>query len=260
MNKLFALIVIATLLAGCNGQQPSTNAVQTAIAQTQAAVPQATPTVALPTETPTPEPTPTFIPEPSPTPDLRVIITNPQKMLPASKEMPKEGYYILPNEGWMSINTNEEVISTRGIEEGKKYVIETGRVVGWFVYFYRTVRGVLMPEQVGFGVYQFKTADGAALAITKFGSHVMDPNDYDEISTSCTFGPVCADYYTKETQSNGSVIIDREIMFTYSNLMLTVNIYGVDTDITDEFINDMVVLLKNKVESNAVYGTAEDFK
>ena len=261
MKQLLSAVFIVALVAGCGPTNPSTNMVQTAIAQTQASMPQATNTpIPPPTETPTPEPTPTVTPEPSPTPDTRVIITNPQKMLPTSKEMPKEGYYVLPNEGWMTVNTNEEVISTRGVEEGRSYVIETGRVTGWIVGFYRSVRGAQMPEEVWFGVYQFKSTEGANLAITKFGSHVLDPNNYDKIDTTCTFGPTCVDYYTLETQSNGTVIMNRDVMFTYHNLIVNVGLYGLDTDITDDFIASMVNLVMNKIDSIAEYGTADAFK
>lgn len=82
--------------------------------------------------------------------------------------MPVEGKYYLPNEYWISIHTNEEVITTWGVEEGRDYVISTGREIGWYVYYARGTRTVAMPEQVFCNVVRYSTPEGAQLSVTDY--------------------------------------------------------------------------------------------
>jgi hypothetical protein len=112
MKKVMVFVVV--LLVSC---QPSEQAINTAIAKTQAAVPTAT---SVPTDTPTPLPTetpfPTMTPLPSPTP--RPTATR----YPTITPMPEEGSRELPIEigGELSLTRDNEQDFTITILEVKK--------------------------------------------------------------------------------------------------------------------------------------------
>ncbi|MHA1280775.1 MAG: hypothetical protein ACTSQ8_26810 [Candidatus Helarchaeota archaeon] len=127
-DKIFlVLFVIVLLIVACS---PSPEAIQEAIAQTQAAEV---------TNTNTPEPTFTFALEPTftstatntftptltqtltSTPDTRVITIDSKELMLTKEDLPPEAKYYLPNSGWISPHHNSEIISGWGVEEGAKY-------------------------------------------------------------------------------------------------------------------------------------------
>jgi hypothetical protein len=251
-------IVIFSLLflVSCTAQ-PSENQIQTAIALTQVSIPTEIPTQTLtstttPTETasPTVAPTETSTPTSSPTPDLRVIKADPQKFLLKKDDLPVEGKYYIPNSGWMSIHTNEEVISGWTVEEGRNYVIKTGREIGWWVAFLRGTRAVAMPEQIFCQAVRFKTSDGAMLTITELSSNKnkrtenlknldieMDLGDHNEV------------YLYKEITSGGDYYINYSIEFVYRNYFASVEGYGLEKDVSHEFLEGLARKVLEKLEA-----------
>lgn len=249
MKKFFGIyIVFFVLITAC---QPSPLQIQKAIEQTQAvgisltasAFPTATSTATLtptitPTETQTSTPTPTFTftPTITPTPDLRIIDIDPQKFLLKSSDLPEDGKYYIPASDWMDINTNEEVISTRGVEKGRDYVIRTGRVTGWWVEFLRDTRTVQMPEDVSVFVGQFKTASGAQLALSKYNSVETYPGKgYKYKTYPMGLGDQFNWLIQEKTTSGGDKKIYLELGFTYRNYMVIIGSYGFEKDVSYDF-------------------------
>lgn len=217
------LLVILCLTTAC-GPAPRDIAL-TMVAQTAAAMPTSTVT---PANTPTPTPTVTPAATPTATPDLRVIDTYPSKLLCIYSEMPKEGNYILPS-GWMSPNTNEEVIGARNVEDGTEYVNKTGRVLGWWVQFWRSRRAAVLPETIECGVYTFKTAEGAKLAVSKYNSvpwkqqRAETGEQYISIDRSIGLGDL--EQYQVYHRIKAGVVRETtfSIFVTYHNLMLNIS-------------------------------------
>jgi len=160
------------IFSGCN---PSESSIQTAMAETQQSLPTATETF-LPTNTVTytPEPTstetliPTSTVTITPTPDKRIIEIGPEEFLLEKEDLPSEAKYYLPNFTWISPHRNSEVISGWGKEEGQKYLEETGRIDGWGVYYARGTSIVRAPEEIFHNIIQYRTAEGAQLAMEYF--------------------------------------------------------------------------------------------
>jgi len=257
MKKLCLLIVlISILLSGCSAQ-PSENQIQTAIAQTQAANPTATVTAtnvptltATPTETATPTLVPTDTPTPTATPDLRIITMDPQKFLLTKSDLPKEGLYFVPNERWMSISTNEEIISGWTVEEGRDYVITTGREIGWWVAFARGTRAVAMPEEIYCQVVRYKTKEGALLSLTKYGVENRDTSGLLKIvETEMDLGDFNVSYITKKITSGGDYQVAYDIYFSYHNFIVNVEGYGLEKDVSHEFIEDLARKVLAKLEA-----------
>ena len=261
MNKLKLLIVLmiiftTTLLSGCSASE---QAVKTSVASTLAAMatipaptatftPQpsltSTPTLT-PTSTSTPTQTPTSTPTMTATPDMRIIDVDPQKLLCTDKDLPIEGKYYIPNEGWMSINTNNEVISMWGVEKGREYVIQTGRVTGWWVARKRDYKGVRLPEEIDCGVYTFKTAQGAQLAMTEFNSvKTQKGTNGKYVDKIMLLGDKNLVTVFHNVDSGGNKNTEYEIYFTYRNLMISVIGYS---QREDDVSHDVIEAIARKM-------------
>jgi hypothetical protein len=219
--------------------------------------PSVTPTE-LPTQTSTPEPTPTFTPKP--TPDLRVIDTDPATLLCVKADLPKEGYYKIPGQGWMSINTNDEVIQARGTTKGRDYIISTGRVTGWWVVFYRTTKSAQLPEQLSCGVYMFKTAEGAQLALEKYNSvesaELKSNEKYEYVDKNLDIGDKGISYVYYRLKKGGNREKVFSIEFTYKNLMIQVDGYSaVETDVKPEDLEKIALILLERVQGATLVNT-----
>jgi hypothetical protein len=243
-------IFLAFFLISCS---PSTQMVQTAIALTEAATSQ--------TETIKPiatsEFTKTSIPEPSstptikPTPDLRIIDTDPQKLLCQKEDLPKEGKYYIPDSTWMSINTNEEVISNRGVEEGRQYVTDTGRVTGWWADRLRGTRAVILPDEIMCGVYMYKTNEGALKALNTYNSLETDhDNNWKYLPDSKTLGVENNIIVLYKTDSGGDKNTSYDLEFVYKNMMGQVFAYSKkDTDISPAVIEEIAAKMLAKLKA-----------
>jgi hypothetical protein len=230
---------------------PSQTFVQTAIVNTQIASTktQAALATSTPTLTPTMTPTATYTMTPTATPDIRIFDTNldPRDYLVNWNDLPPEGKYYFPNSEWMSINTNDEVIVGRGIEKGRQYVIETGRITGWWKAYARGTRAVQMPDEIQSGVYLFKTIEGAQLAVTKFNSMIAYPEDnYKKVEFTSTLGDVNfadakIDNYSKETIM--------EFEFSVRNIMVSIVGYGFGDDVKIEFLISVGQIVYDKLKN-----------
>lgn len=285
MNKLLLLLTI--LLCACS---PSQGAVMTAIAQTDSArqpdpaqteialrqqalaltstamyaptpthtlTATATPTA---TETVTPLPTETSTVTPTATPDLRVVDTDPQQLLCTMNDMPEKGMYYLPNSDWMSINTNEEVISLRTVEKGKAYVNETGRVTGWWVDRKKGSRAAQLPEILGCGVFMFKSPEGALLAMEKFNSVEIRwlNKSWKYLDRDLAIGQPYIIEIFQQRDSGGNKNTEIEIEFTYQNLLITVNGSApVEGDVPLEVLEELALKMLERIKQEPLVDPAE---
>lgn len=236
MKKLSALLLIALLLV--TGCQPSESAIQTAVAQTQAAQPTSTPqptATQIPTDTPMPTATATITSSPSPTPDVRLIDIDPRKLLLQKSDLPSEGKYYLPNETWTSPHRNSEIVSSWGTEKGQAYLAETGRIDGWWISYKRgSSGGVLVPEEVYDNPVLYSSIEGARLVITKYSDRKITEEKYREIDVP-QIGDIARAFTKSEIDSNGRTNAAIYIDFTYRNVLHSINIYGREKEVTLEF-------------------------
>ncbi len=260
MRKLVSLLVAAILLSACG---PSPAQIEAAIAQTQTAAPTLTYTfIPSPTktETPTPSPTSTLTltptatstntPTPTPTTDVRVISNDPEKFLLNASEMPEDGKYYIPGSDWMSINTNEEVISGRGVEEGRDYVISTGRITGWWVEFLRGSRAVQMPKNVYILVAKYRTAQGAQLALTKFNdAETNTKNGFKYKTIDKGLGDKYLATISEKITSGGDKQIYYMFEFTYRNYLVQIGLIDLEKYVSHDFALLIGKKVLNKLEA-----------
>jgi len=235
MKKLLLVLFIAIILGAC---APSESAVNTAIAQTQAANP--TPTFTpKPTFTPTPTITPTITPSPSPTPDLRVIKIEPKEFLLKADDLPPEGKYYLPASDWISPHHNSEIIQSMGAEKGKAYINETERVDGWIVSYKRRAKNTPLPVEMYDNVIMYQSSNGVAIFMDKYAPI----QGYIEIETAPTIGDKSQTYMLKKDGN-----IDYVIIFAYRNYVHRVAGFGLEADVSPTIMENIARLLLKKLQ------------
>jgi hypothetical protein len=243
------LVTLVLFLAACSPQVVDPGLVQTAIAQTEASKP--TETLAVPSNTPaptttrteTPTITSTFTPLPTETPthtptptlDLRVIDIDPQKLLLKTTDLPVNAKYYLPGSEWISPHRNSEILSGMGVDLGREYLNETGRVDGWWVNYGRGMRTVLAPEEIFNNVILFQTAQGAQILLDKY-SNCTDAEKFTKIEENLLIGDKTNVCLRRVRQPNGENRINLLVEFTYLNVAHTVGGWGWEKEVELAYI------------------------
>lgn len=255
MKKLILVSLVGLVLLTALGCAPSESAVQTALAETQAALPTETPTLAptatatqLPTATNTPEPTETPTATPTATPDTRVITMDSRDFLMSKDDIPPEGKYILPNSAWISVLSNDDIIRSWGREEGLEYLDKTGRIYGWAVYYYRTSKTVRAPEEIWHNVIQYKTAEGAQLTVGEFSTAKRVP-EYKIVEENYPLGDMSVIMIVKTLQDNGEYRITYRIETAYKNYVSIVGAWGWEKEYDLDFVIGLAETMLAKLQS-----------
>jgi len=241
----FILLSGAFLMSAC---APSEEAMATALAQTLAAAATATPEPTA-TATPTPTASPSSTPAPTPTPDLRVIDTDPAKLLLQRGDLPAESKYYLPNSFWTSPLRNSEIVSGWGVEAGREYLEKTGRVDGWEVSFARGVSTYTAPEEIYDNVVLYKGAEGARLIMAEFGTCVDPDSDYRPVETDLHIGDATNVCTYREMQSSGEARVWYRVEFIYRNVYHAVLGWGWEKDVRPEFVEGVARTLLARLEA-----------
>jgi hypothetical protein len=247
--RFTSVIFLFMLIVGCSSA-PSQDAIQTAIAQTEQALPTQTSTF-VPVSTNTPEPTFTTVPTvaPSPTPDLRVIDGNPEDFLLQREDLPKDAKYYLPGSDWISPHRNSEVVSGWGIDKGREYLEKTGRVDGWWVYYDRGTKTVIAPEEVYDNAILFRTAEGARRLISEYGNCSDPESGFTKLDTDLKIGDMTAVCMKREMQSSGDNRAWYLIEFSYRNFGHTVMGWGWENEVRPEYLQAIAQTLLAKLEA-----------
>lgn len=185
----------------------------------------------------------------SPTPDKRLILVDPQGLLLVKADLPPEAMYILPGPEWISPHHNAEVISAWGVEEGTKYVEDTGRVDGWWVIYLRSNNEVNAPEQIQDYITMYETIDGAQLALTTFYKNHGLKLGYSELNYPMKIGDISYALVYKGMQSNGKYGVEIEIFFSYRNYTHMVGGLGSEDEVTIGYVDEIAKILLRKLQA-----------
>ena len=247
--KLVTFVVLVVSLVACGSSQA---AIQTAIAQTQAAAitdtlipPTLTP---LPTETSTPSPTssPTSSLTPTPTPDLRIIQADPKDLIMIKADLPTDGKYYLPNETWIGMLHNEQIVGGWTVDKGKAYLAATGRIDGMWIAFNRGSTTVIAPQEMYDNAVIYKTVQGAQLTLTKYDTEIE--NGYTEIVSPPKIGDLTRAFSRKEMQPSGDYRVWVGISFTYRNVYHNVKGWGWEKDVSLDYVEKVANAILLRME------------
>ena len=240
---------MGAFLMFCFGCAPSESIIQTAIAKTALSEPTKTQT---PTTTPTLAPTLTLTPSitPSPTPDLRIINDDPQLFLLKANELPLDAKYFLPNSTWTSPHTNAEVVSNWTVKKGQEYIQRTGREMGWWVSYLRGTKNVIAPDEINISAIRFNRHAGAMLLISDYAFSKRYPElGWKIIDKKVTFSDDCNVEEHQQKNSGGDIEVSYKITCIYRNFAVDVTAYGSQSEVTHEFIEDIVKKVIEKLEN-----------
>jgi hypothetical protein len=164
------------------------------------------------------------------------------------EDLPPEAKYFLPNSDWISPHRNSEVVSGWGVEEGRRYLEQTGRIDGWWVSFVRGTSTVNAPEEIYNNVVLYKTADGAKLVLEEFSSCEDPDNEYTLVDPAPLIGDATKACIHKEMQSSGENRVTYRIEFLTRNVFHAVVGWGWEREVDGDYVADVARVLLAKAE------------
>ncbi len=207
------IVAVTIMLSACG---PSSQAIQTAIAQTQVSM--------------------------SPTPDLRIIKTDPGELMLFLSDLPGQGIFAPPGSGEIGNADNSQIIQEMGPDSGNQYIKETGRMDGWWVDYHQRGNNGQYPKEVYDNVIMFQTAAGAQLALTKYSDNINQ--GYTEIQDAQHVGDLSRTFIKKDAQD-----VWYDIDFTYRNYAHIIECAGPANQVQPQFVEGIADTLLNKLKS-----------
>jgi len=254
--QILLLLLIGFLsLNACSAPTPSPGDIQTAIVKTESSKPTSaitpepniTPTI-MPTRTLEPtstaSPSPTTQPTFSPTPDLRVIIGKPEDYILEKDDLPDK--FIL-SPGWSTPHINSEILSVRGVEEGKAYIEATGRIGGWIIYYDLVDSTAIAPEWIESYIVMYDSVDGPKIAKSPEWDWLEE--DQEVIEIEMDLGDWNRVTIIRERQPNGKFYVWYTIEFIYRNIWTEVMAGGMESDVRHEYVEDAARIVLAKLEA-----------
>ncbi len=135
--------------------------------------------------------------------------------------------------------------------EGKNYVLDTGRVDGWYVNLRKSDRTDIAPSTYTNTIDIFETKAGARLALSPeyFQAYTDDEREFEFLDENCNYGDECI-LYTSERfdAATGLTVIRYDVAFVYGNVLLWISATGLDVDISEEDIHEAAQIVVDKLE------------
>ena len=134
---------------------------------------------------------------------------------------------------------------------GKNYVLNTGRVDGWYINLRKSDRTDIAPSTYTNTLDIFETNAGAQLALSSeyFKAYHDDEREYEFLDENCNYGDECI-LYTSERfdAATGLTVIRYDIAFAYGNVLVWISVTGLDVDISEEDIHEAAQIVVDKLE------------
>jgi len=148
---------------------------------------------------------------------------------------------------------NDAIVGRMTLEEGKPYVIATGRVDGWETYLEKTNVRDIGPEVIRSRVEIFETVDGAKTAFSDDYLWVYNDPDKepDEIlDENCKHGDECLLlYYEEITPGSTAMKVEWDIVFRYKNVVAWVIVRGSDIETQEQDAHDAAQIVLYSLEA-----------
>lgn len=149
---------------------------------------------------------------------------------------------------------NRLVILEMGEVEGKEFVLETGRVDGWYINLRKNDRTDIAPSTYTNTIDIFETREGARLAFSpeKFKAYNNADREFEFLDKSCNYGNDCI-LYTSERHdpATGLTVIRYDVAFLYGNALVWISVTGLDIDISEDHIHEAAQIVLEKMDSFA---------
>lgn len=217
MKKTLAVFLVAIWLTAC---APSAQAVQAAIAQTQAA--NATPTVA---------------------PNLLALQKHLSEFLLLNSDLPINGQY-------RSLVYSPFAIPNKGVSSA--YVEDTGRMDGWEIYYLKSSKDAPAPQEFHGKVVIYKTNAGAQRSINKYSNDLVTDFGYLEEIQAPEIGDETRAFllrYQKKPDTSASQI-SYWIEFSYRNIVEVIQVDGTEDEVQPELVINIARLVLARLQAS----------
>jgi hypothetical protein len=224
-SKILTLLLALTLLAACSTQVPPVVTDAPPIVSTPTAIsnlPEAQ------VEETAPPETGRFDPEAFAS-SLGDYVLRPTD-LPNAYRVPEDGEKRISNLG---------VIQNIGEVKGKHYIVQTGRVDGWYLQLERRRKEEIIPGVMESAIELFESSEGAKLALSPewFQAYQDEDNPPTWIEDGCDIGDQCLFFYYQSIDPATEVTkLEYDVAFVYKNVMVWVLGRGLDIDVKPEYV------------------------
>jgi hypothetical protein len=244
---VFVLLAWGLLVAACaRGASPTPTLEEQTQPTTALNVPAKT-QAAAPTKTPVPSATPTAVEAGS--------------IIPADFAKSMDRYILRPDDlqvaykippGGEKRISNAGVIQERGEVEGKRYIIATRRVDGWYIQMERRRKEDIAPAAYESRLELFETQSGARLALSPewFPPLKDEENPPTFVEGGCDLGQGCLFYYYQRLdKATNLTYLQYHVAFTYRNVLVWVMGRGLDFDVDPQTVLATARIALNKLEN-----------
>jgi hypothetical protein len=149
--------------------------------------------------------------------------------------------------------SNEQLTGAIGAAEAKTYILETGRVDGWHVYYQRAGAGQLVPEFYFNRTEVFESTQGASQALSDefFWVYTDEEKAPDEwLDRSCSYGQECILFSYREVKAAaGAATVRTDMAFRYKNVLVWLYVKGQEGEATEQNLFDAAELLIDRIDS-----------
>lgn len=146
---------------------------------------------------------------------------------------------------------NRAVILEMGELNGKSYIVETGRVDGWYINLRRSDRTDIGPATYTNTVEIFETNDGARLALSPeyFKAYTSDTYDFEILDKNCNVGDSCILYTSERFDPVTRLTTMRyDIGFVYRNVLVWISVTGLDVELREADVLEAAQIILDKLE------------
>ena len=147
--------------------------------------------------------------------------------------------------------TNDHVILSMKVANGKQYILDTGRVDGWEITLLRSSNTDITPEKYNSSISIFETSEGASTALSPqyFWAYTNEDQQPDEIlDESCKVGSECILFaYEDYNRVSGVTKMRYDVAFRYKNALVWVSAFGLDIETTPEHVLEAAEIIYQRL-------------
>jgi hypothetical protein len=189
----------------------------------------------------------------TPVPEILVLQNDlPGKYLPTVIDCrPEDGYYIEEN-GYSPV-PNQEVMNDMGMDLGRKYIVETGRVTGWKVEYINLINK-LKPRRVVAEAVMHERPEGAQKALLHYNPISLYPESgWQDMASEFQGYEKQKAYIRKDHTGTASEFWQVQIEFTYYNYFMKILAEGTPTQMDMSFLQYLVKVSNIRLEEEYLY-------
>jgi len=163
--------------------------------------------------------------------------------LPNSYRVPQGGERRVSNLG---------VIQEMGEVAGKHYIVNTGRVEGWYIQLERRKKEDIAPGALESAIELFESSDGAKLALGPewFKAYKDENKTPTWIEDSCDLGDECLFYYYQSIDPATNLTkLEYDVAFIYKNVLVWVMGRGLDIDTKSDYVMKAAEAVYKRLEA-----------